>query len=87
MSSVYWVIGGEYSDTHFTKIVEGSAKAFGPFRNYDDAKRVWREHSLESRHQAHTRFTIATEGVPAAQAKSAAPIVAAKVAAEPAHAH
>lgn len=67
MSTQYWVIGGEYSDTHFSAMVEGTAQAFGPFRNYDDAKSSWREHSLNSRHKAHMRFSIATEAAPSQQ--------------------
>lgn len=67
MSTQYWVIGGEFRDTHFSAMVEGSAQAFGPFRSYEDAKAKWREQSLNSRHKAHMRFTIATEAAPTKQ--------------------
>lgn len=80
MSSLFWVIGGEYSDTHFTTVVEGSAQAFGPFRSYEDAKQVWRDRSIENRHKAHMRFTIATEGV--ASQHKVVPIAAPQIAPE-----
>jgi len=44
----YWVIGGEYADTSFTRIAGGGEEErIGPFARYEDAKaarqaRAWR---------------------------------------------
>jgi hypothetical protein len=55
----YWVVGGEYRDTSFRELCEGCAQAVGPFADYDQALRVWRERSVASRPQPHVRYTIA----------------------------
>jgi hypothetical protein len=54
----FWVIGGEFEDTSF-RTMHGPADACGPFASYDEALRVWRERSDETRCQAHVRYTIA----------------------------
>lgn len=60
MKQRFWVVGGEYADTRFHETA-GPATAFGPYPTYNEALRVWREKSVESRPQAHVRFTIAVE--------------------------
>ncbi len=57
MTKQYWVIGGEYEDTSFSRIRD--ARAMGPFPTYGQALSVWREMSIETRPRANTRFTIA----------------------------
>ena len=59
MQPEFWVIGGEYLDFEFTRLVNGTAEVFGPFSDYRQAMDVWRERSMASRHQALMRFTIA----------------------------
>ena len=42
----FWVIGGEYTDTTFTKLIAGKKKEkYGPFRTYDQAFAIWSEKS------------------------------------------
>ena len=59
MQSQFWVIGGEYTDSGFTRLADGTSQVFGPFSDYRQAQTVWREHSMNNRHLAMTRFTIA----------------------------
>ncbi|SOD94600.1 DUF4170 domain-containing protein [Caenispirillum bisanense] len=66
-STRFWVIGGEYTDTAFTRIKAGTQTIAGPFTEYDDALRDWRNRAEENRGDACLRFSIAAEGV-AAQA-------------------
>jgi hypothetical protein len=61
MSKQFWVIGGEYADTRFERLVNGGAKALGPYPSYGDALEAWREISVETRPNAHMRFTIAAD--------------------------
>ena len=55
--SQYWVVGGEFTDTEFTSL-HGPAEALGPFANYERAYREWERRSMETRPNAHTRYTI-----------------------------
>jgi hypothetical protein len=61
MSKQFWVIGGEYADTRFDRLVNGGAKALGPYPSYDAALEAWREISVETRPIAHVRFTITAD--------------------------
>lgn len=62
MSSRYWVVGGLYADTAFTKIAEGGAETrLGPFDDYDQARAVWRAKAMETVDDAHARFSIEKE--------------------------
>lgn len=61
MTKQFWVIGGEYADTTFDRLVDGGATALGPFESYDAALEAWREVAVETRPMAHMRFTIATD--------------------------
>ncbi|MEQ8443612.1 MAG: DUF4170 domain-containing protein [Alphaproteobacteria bacterium] len=59
MSSQYWVVGGIYTDTSFTKIVGGGEPSrLGPFADYAQAKAVWRAKAMETVDDAHARFSI-----------------------------
>ncbi len=58
MTKQYWVIGGEYRDTGFQHIVDGTSRVYGPFTTYDEARSAWRDQANETRHLATTRFTI-----------------------------
>jgi hypothetical protein len=55
----FWVIGAEFRDTAF-RAVSGTPSAEGPFMSYDEALRIWRARSEETRHEAFRRFTIAS---------------------------
>lgn len=53
----YYVVGGEYSDTTFRKLVKPAPVA-GPFESYVQAYEAWRSRSLEMIDQAYARFQI-----------------------------
>jgi hypothetical protein len=57
-SRLFWVVGGEYRDTSFRDL-SGMPEVFGPFQEYDDAMRVWRERTSASKSAALVRYTIA----------------------------
>ena len=59
MPKQFWVIGGEYRDTDFHHLIDGTSQVYGPFQSYDDARTAWRERSVATRHQAMRRYTIA----------------------------
>jgi len=67
MPKQFWVIGGEYRDTEFQHLIDGTSQVHGPYASYDDAKSSWRERSAATRHQATTRFTIVSNMVTAPQ--------------------
>jgi hypothetical protein len=55
----YWVVGGEYTDTSFRRIVEGAAeKRVGPFTSYDEARKQWAAHSMAAVDNALVRYRI-----------------------------
>jgi hypothetical protein len=53
----YFVVGGRYSDTSFTKLLE-PAPAEGPYLRYDDAVDVWRANSMRHIDEAFVRYVI-----------------------------
>lgn len=57
----YWVVGGAYSCTSFTRLKDGAPQVMGPFETRDEAAAVWKKVSQETRSQATTRFAIASE--------------------------
>ncbi|MGQ0675226.1 MAG: DUF4170 domain-containing protein [Rhodospirillales bacterium] len=57
-AKLFWVVGGEYRDTSFRDL-SGQPEVFGPFQEYDDAMRVWRERTGASKSAALVRYTIA----------------------------
>ncbi len=61
MRSKYWVIGGEYTDTAFDRMVEGTERVMGPFGDRQRALQVWQRMADETRSNCHARFTIAEE--------------------------
>ncbi|EKV31819.1 hypothetical protein C882_3570 [Caenispirillum salinarum AK4] len=70
-STRYWVIGGEYTDTAFTRIKDGTQTIAGPYADYQQALKDWRDLSEENRGDACLRYSIATEGAMMAAAASA----------------
>ena len=57
----YWVIGGKYETLAFDRLVDGTARVFGPFGSALDAQSTWRRVTEDTRYQATVRYTIATE--------------------------
>jgi len=58
----YWVVGGEYRDTHFTEIAPGkSEERHGPFASYREAHAKWAERAWATVDDAHSRFRILRE--------------------------
>ena len=58
MPKQFWVIGGEYRNTEFHQLIDGTGRVHGPFTSYAEAKAKWSERALASRHEATTRYTI-----------------------------
>jgi hypothetical protein len=53
----YYVVGGEYADTTFQKLVK-PAPVLGPFEDYFQAYEAWRARAMETVDQAYARFQI-----------------------------
>lgn len=53
----FWVVGGEYQDTSFDRSVNGEAW-FGPFDEYEEAKKVWQRQAWKTVDDATTRYRI-----------------------------
>ena len=60
----YWIIGGEYNDTSFERLVDGTESLSGPFGSYDRALAEWRKLAEQTRCNAHHRYIIAHEPAP-----------------------
>jgi len=54
----FWVVGGEYTDTHFHEAVGGSEEWIGPFDDYQAAKAEWAKHAWSSVEDCNTRYRI-----------------------------
>lgn len=58
----YWVVGGEYADTSFTKLAGGGKEErIGPFARYDDAKAAWQGRAWATVDSANHRYRIEEE--------------------------
>ena len=57
----FWVIGGEYANTAFDRVIEGTEKILGPYLNHEDAHRAWERVAVETRSICLARFTIVRE--------------------------
>ncbi|MCR9255865.1 MAG: DUF4170 domain-containing protein [Alphaproteobacteria bacterium] len=58
-SSSFWVVGGVYTDTSFTEIVEGGTEErFGPYDSYDAAKQMWQTKAWAGVDDANCRYRI-----------------------------
>ena len=55
---LYWVVGGEYTGTDFSKPVKGREICKGPFQTYQKAKEVWKSLAWSSVDDANTRYRI-----------------------------
>jgi hypothetical protein len=55
----YWVVGGEYADTSFTRIAGGGGETrLGPFESHAAAKAEWAARAFASVDSALTRWRI-----------------------------
>jgi hypothetical protein len=61
----YWVVGGEYADTSFTRLAKGAkAEKLGPFPTYERAYAAWQKASWRHVDQCNWRFRILEAGAP-----------------------
>jgi hypothetical protein len=59
----YWVVGGAYEDTSFSKIAPDRAEErHGPFATYEEAHKKWAERAWATVDDANSRFRIVEEG-------------------------
>lgn len=58
----FWIIGGEYTDTRFESLIDGTERLIGPFAEHREARAVWDRVAAETRSVCTARFTIVQEG-------------------------
>lgn len=62
MTQRFFIVGGEYQDTSFTTFADhAQEERYGPFTNYEEAKKIWQEKSLAKIDNACVRYTIVDE--------------------------
>jgi hypothetical protein len=66
----HFVIGGRYTDTSFSELVEAAATQ-GPFERYEDAVDAWRGDSMRHIDEAFVRYLIVRAESPEAAAARA----------------
>jgi hypothetical protein len=54
----YFVVGGEYTDTHFRETVGGNEEWYGPFETYEMAREEWAKHAWQSVDHCTIRYRI-----------------------------
>lgn len=54
----YYVVGGEYTDTHFVETVGSEEEWYGPFGDYEQAREEWAKHAWRTVDDCHTRYRI-----------------------------
>ncbi len=57
----FWVVGGEYADTAFTRMVPGTETIVGPLPSREAALAEWRRLSEHGRAECLRRYAIASE--------------------------
>ena len=58
----FWVVGGEYKDTSFSKLAPGvQEQGYGPFASYADAYQTWFSHARATIDDATVRYRIVEE--------------------------
>ena len=60
-SNRYWIVGGEYADTSFSQIVDGTERVMGPYPSRERAMAEWQALAEATRSNCHARFSIAEE--------------------------
>lgn len=55
----YWVVGGHYRDTKFQQMEQGRQEEwFGPFVDYETAKKEWQRRAWSTVDAATVRYRI-----------------------------
>ena len=54
----YVVSGGEYKDTTFEELIEGTEEEYGPFNTVEEADDVWRAKSWANVDKCHHFLSI-----------------------------
>jgi hypothetical protein len=63
MTEQYWVVGGAYADTKFTRLAKGEQeRRFGPYASEDEAREMWSGLSMAAVDDCHVRYSIQREG-------------------------
>ena len=58
----YWVVGGEYADTSFSRLAPGKTEErLGPFDSYNEALKTWTGRAWSTVDSAQTRYVLLTE--------------------------
>ena len=57
-STEYWVVGGRYADTGFTRSAGGVEERIGPFKSEREALDVWRQKAWETADDALARYRV-----------------------------
>ena len=61
--TTYWVVGGEYTDTHFDTFVPGKGEErYGPFMDYQAALKEWQGRSFNQVDDCNVRYRVVVEG-------------------------
>ena len=61
MAQRYWVVGGEYRDCCFDKLVPGTEKIQGPYETELRARMAWQRLTYRDHCAATERYSIAIE--------------------------
>ena len=60
--TLYWVVGGEYADTTFSKPAPGKRlERIGPFKTHDEAHKAWQGKAWSTVDDAHCQYRIEVE--------------------------
>lgn len=58
----YWVVGGEYADTSFTRLAAGRREErYGPYASYNEAYAAWSARARATVDDATIRYRIIAE--------------------------
>jgi len=58
----YWIVGGEYADTSFTRLAPGKAEErYGPYASYNEAYAAWSARARATIDDATIRYRIVAE--------------------------
>jgi len=61
-ANLYWVVGGEYADTTFSKPAAGKRlERIGPFRTHEEAHKVWQGKAWSTVDDAMCQYRIEIE--------------------------
>jgi len=69
----FWIIGGEYDDVSFERLIDGTQSLAGPYATYERALGEWRRLAESTRSNAHHRYVIAHEPPPRSHVAAARP--------------